>query len=62
MPVITMMAIMKPSIVAMAMSQRFSVRATISPGTMPSEGTRSNGSDGASANGTSRHEQEEIEG
>src|SRR5271166_802036 len=61
MPVVTMIAIMTMSIVSMTMSQCFSVRATTCAGTMPSGSGRSSGFDDGSANGASRHEQEEIE-
>src|SRR5262245_9959161 len=46
----------------MTASQRFSVRATISGGTMPSGSGRSRKSGCVLANGASREEQEEIEG
>jgi len=55
-------AIMTTSIATMTMSQRFSVRATISSGTMPPVSCRRSGFDDGSSNGASRHEQEEIEG
>src|SRR5271167_897484 len=60
-PVTTMIAIMTPSMAAITTSQRFSVRETISSGMMPS-GSGSSGVEGASANGASRQEEEEIEG
>src|ERR1700758_2743554 len=58
-PVTTMTTIMTASIVAMRTSQRFSVRATSCSGMIPS----GSGLGGfvMSANGSSRHEQEEIE-
>src|SRR5215470_15136086 len=61
-PVNTTTAIITISIVTMTPSQRFSVRATTSAGTMPSRNGRCRGSGCVSANGTSRQEQEEIEG
>jgi hypothetical protein len=42
------------------MSQRFSVRLTISSGTMPSSNDRRSGFEGCSANCASRHEQKEV--
>ena len=45
----------------MMMSQRFSVRATSSSGTIPSGSGRGIELDRLSANGAPRHEQEEIE-
>src|SRR5215468_10196263 len=62
MPVNTTTAIITTSIVTMTPSQRFSVRATTSAGTMPSGKGRCGGSGCVSANGTSRQEQEEVEG
>src|SRR5262249_29977790 len=60
-PVTTTIAIIKASIPTITASQRFSVRATISAGTMPSgNGRRKSGC--VSANGASRQEQEEVEG
>src|SRR5215472_16309535 len=60
-PVTTITAIMTTSIAAMTITQRSSVRMTTGSGTMPSGSGRCSGSDGSSANGTSRHEEEEIE-
>jgi hypothetical protein len=57
-----MIAIMTTSIAAMTMSQRFSALATTCAGTTPSGSGRSSGFDDGSANGASRHEQEEVEG
>src|SRR5262249_25557641 len=62
MPVSTTTAIITISNATMTPSQRFSVRATTSAGTMSSGNRRSRGSGCASANGPSRQEQEEIEG
>src|SRR4051794_37650530 len=62
MPVSTTTAIITTSIATMTPSQRLSVRATTSAGTMPSGNERWRGSGCVSANGTSRQEQEEIEG
>src|SRR5262249_43424690 len=61
MPVSTTTAIITISIASMTPSQRFSVRATTSAGTMLSGIGRCRGSGCVSANGTSRQEQEEIE-
>src|SRR5262245_10010398 len=61
-PVSTTTAIITISIATMTPSQRFSVRATTSAGTMPSGNGRCRGSVCVSANGTSRQEQEEVEG
>src|SRR5271168_3217617 len=61
MPVMTMTAIMTTSIAAMRMTQRFSLRATIDSGIKPSASGRCCGVSVRSANGTSRHEEEEIE-
>jgi hypothetical protein len=55
-----MIAIMTASIANITMSQRFSVRATISSGTMPSGNGRPRGFEFASANGASRKEQQEV--
>src|SRR5215510_1291879 len=62
MPVSTTTAIITISIATMTPSQRFSVRATTSAGTIASGNGRCRGSGCVSANGTSRQEQEEIEG
>src|SRR5262245_33913092 len=62
MPVSTTTPIITISIATMTPSQRFSVRATTSAGTMPSGKGRCRGSGGESANGTPRQEQEKIEG
>src|SRR4051794_24947433 len=55
-----MTAIMTTSIAAIIMTQRLSVRTTTASGTTPSGSGRRNGFDG-SANGASRHEEEEVE-
>src|SRR5262245_61929683 len=62
MPVSTTTAIITISIATMTLSQRRSVRATTSAGTMSSGNGPCRGSECVSANGTSRQEQEEIEG
>src|SRR5277367_6145085 len=61
MPVMTMTAIMTTSIAAMMMNQRLSLRTTIDSGIKPSSSGRCCGCFGDSANGPSRHEEEEIE-
>src|SRR6266576_4541477 len=60
MPVSTATVIITISIATITPSQRFSVRATTSAGTMSSGNGRCRGSGCVSANGTSRQEQEEI--
>src|SRR5271166_574308 len=60
MPVTTITAIITPSIPSMMMTQRFSVRATSSSGTIPPWRGRCSGLGGSSANWTSRQEEEEI--
>jgi hypothetical protein len=56
-----MINIMMVSIASMTVTQCSSVRMTTGSGTVPSRRGRCSGSVGSSANGTSRHEEEEIE-
>src|SRR5215831_9512550 len=60
MTVRTTITMIRTSIPSMMKSQRFSVRSTSSSGTIPLGRGRSSGLEDSSANGTSRHEEEEI--
>src|SRR5262245_31611978 len=60
-PVTTMIAIMAASMMSMVTSQRLSVRAICSSEISPSGSGRVSGLSMVSANGASRHEQEEVE-
>src|SRR5215467_1734225 len=60
--VTTTISIITASMPSMMKSQRFSVRSTSSCGTNPPGKRCSSGLEGASANGTSRLEEEEIKG